>query len=83
MLKRNPEERATLSEILQDSELRKALENPLDGMIINYDSGVVCVCVCSVDNNVNKPTIIYPQSHSQTHISMGMRLAIARSHKNG
>ena len=34
MLKRNPEERATLSEILQDSELRKALENPLDGMVI-------------------------------------------------
>ena len=75
MLKRNPEERATLSEILQDSELRKALENPLDGMIIT-DSGVVCVC--SVDNNFNKPTIIYPQSHSQTHISMGMRLAICK-----
>ena len=57
MLRRNPEERATLSEILQDSELRKALENPLDGMII-ADSGVVCVCVCvcvcSVDNNFNK-----------------------------
>lgn len=34
MLKRNPEERATLSEILQDSELRKALENPLDGRIL-------------------------------------------------
>ena len=34
MLKRNPEERATLSEILQDSELRKALENPLNGMVI-------------------------------------------------
>ena len=33
MLKRNPEERATLSEILQDSELRKALENPLDGRV--------------------------------------------------
>ena len=42
MLKRNPEERATLSEILQDSELRKALENPLDGMIIT-DSGVVVI----------------------------------------
>ena len=34
MLKRNPEERATLSEILQDSELRKTLENPLDGRIV-------------------------------------------------
>jgi len=34
MLKRNPEERSTLSEILQDSELRKALENPLDGMMM-------------------------------------------------
>ena len=34
MLKRNPEERATLSEILQDSELRKALENPLDGRVV-------------------------------------------------
>ena len=34
MLRRNPEERATLSEILQDSELRKALENPLDGRVV-------------------------------------------------
>jgi len=34
MLKRNPEERSTLSEILQDSELRKALENPLDGTMM-------------------------------------------------
>ena len=41
MLKRNPEERATLSEILQDSELRKALENPLDGMVIANSGEVV------------------------------------------
>ena len=34
MLKRNPEQRATLSEILQDSELRNAWENPLDGTVI-------------------------------------------------
>ena len=29
MLKKNPEERASLSEILQDRELREALENPM------------------------------------------------------
>lgn len=31
MLKKNPEERSSLSEILQDTELRTALENPLGG----------------------------------------------------
>ena len=29
MLKKNPDERASLSEILQDRELREALENPM------------------------------------------------------
>ena len=48
MLKRNPEERATLSEILQDSELRKALENPLDGKVI-------VLVVASVSNNASFP----------------------------
>ena len=29
MLKKNPDERATLSEVLQDRELRETLENPM------------------------------------------------------
>ncbi len=31
MLKKNPEERVSLSEVLQDTTLREALENPLGG----------------------------------------------------
>ncbi len=31
MLQKNPEDRVSLSQVLQDSELRTALENPLDG----------------------------------------------------
>ena len=33
MLKKNAQERASLSEILQDTELRKALENPMGGKL--------------------------------------------------
>ena len=33
MLKKNPKERASLSDILQDTELNAALQNPLDGQL--------------------------------------------------
>ena len=36
MLKRNPEERANLSDILQDSDFISALQNPLDGDPFNH-----------------------------------------------
>ena len=31
MLKKNPEERVSLSDILQDTDLRRTLENPVGG----------------------------------------------------
>ena len=34
MLKKNPAERASLSDVLQDTELTTALQNPLDGQMV-------------------------------------------------
>ena len=36
MLKKNMAERASLSDILQDTELNTALQNPLDGQLVCY-----------------------------------------------
>ena len=36
MLKKNMAERASLSDILQDTELNTALQNPLDGQSVCY-----------------------------------------------
>lgn len=36
MLKKNPAERASLSDVLQDTELTTALQNPLDGQMVTF-----------------------------------------------